>query len=279
MGVFIEPPFWAQAYGQAVAPHAVSVRVTPVVTIVSSSVANPSVLTTLVPHGLASGDTTTIAGHTGSTPAVDGSRVVTVLTPTTFSIPVSVSVGGAGGTVTRTAAADVLTLAEAKSYARLTDTSLDGLIPRFLATARAKVQQDTGIILLAETYDVFFDALPWDRTPIELLWRPVSAVLSVVSIDSAGAVQTLAVTNYVLDSSSEAPYPARLALAIDGAWPTDLRPFQPYVIRLVAGYASVALLPSALAHAVGLLISAHVNKDGLDEYEDTIAPYRLVCVA
>lgn len=67
--------------------------------IVSSSVANPSVITTITPHGLSSGENATIAGHAGSTPAINASHVVTVLTPTTFTIPVNVTVAGAGGTV------------------------------------------------------------------------------------------------------------------------------------------------------------------------------------
>src|SRR5438046_793382 len=39
--------------------------------IVSSSVANPSQITTSTPHGFISGETATIGGHTGSTPAID----------------------------------------------------------------------------------------------------------------------------------------------------------------------------------------------------------------
>jgi len=278
---FTMPPFWAQTYARDIAPHAVPVRVTPAVAIATSSVANPTVITTTIPHGLVSGDTVTIAGHTGSTPAVAGALVATVLSALSFSVPVAVTIAGTGGTVTRTAAADVLTLLEAKGYARLgvTDTSLDALFPRFQATARAKVQQDTGIVLLAETYDVFLDALPSDRTPVELPWRPVSSIVSVVSVDAAGGVQTLAATNYGLDPSSDAPFAARLALSTTGAWPSDLRSFQPFVIRLIAGYPTLALVPPALVHAVGLLISVHVNKDSLEEYQDTIAPYQLVCVA
>jgi hypothetical protein len=68
--------------------------------VVSSSVANPSVITTQVPHGLTTGQNATIAGHTGSTPSINASHVVTVLSPTTFSIPVNVTVAGAGGTIT-----------------------------------------------------------------------------------------------------------------------------------------------------------------------------------
>jgi len=74
--------------------------VVPTVAVVSSSVANPSVITTSTPHGLTTGDTTTIAGHSGSTPDINGAHVVTVLTTTTFTIPINVTVGGTGGTAT-----------------------------------------------------------------------------------------------------------------------------------------------------------------------------------
>jgi len=66
--------------------------------ILTSSVANPTVITTATPHGLTTGLTTTIAGHVGSTPDINGAHVVTVLTADTFTIPVNVTVGGTGGT-------------------------------------------------------------------------------------------------------------------------------------------------------------------------------------
>jgi len=208
---------------------------------------------------------------------------VTVIDATHVSVPVAVTIAGAGGTITRELAVEPLTVAQAKVYARLsaTDTSLDTVLPGFLKTARAKVQQDTGIVLLLETYDVYFDALPHDRTPIALPWRPVPSIASVASIDAAGVTQTLAVSNYELDPSSETPIAARLALSTVGAWPSDLRPFRPYVLRIVAGWSSIAQIPAPLVDAVGFLIDYTVNKDAmaLELYESAIAPYRLVCVA
>ena len=67
----------------------------------TSSVADPSVITTSGAHGLASGMTVVIAGHAGSTPSINSTHVVTVLNATTFSIPVNVTVGGTGGTAQR----------------------------------------------------------------------------------------------------------------------------------------------------------------------------------
>lgn len=69
--------------------------------ITSSSVANPSTITCPVPHYLTTGDTVLIAGHTGSTPSINGEQTVTVTGANTFTIPVNVTVGGTGGTFTR----------------------------------------------------------------------------------------------------------------------------------------------------------------------------------
>jgi hypothetical protein len=68
------------------------------VSVTSSSVGDPTVITSAA-HSLVTGDVITIAGHTGSTPAINGAWPVTVLTTTTFEIPVAVSVGGTGGTL------------------------------------------------------------------------------------------------------------------------------------------------------------------------------------
>jgi uncharacterized phiE125 gp8 family phage protein len=283
----------ARSTGWRAPPHMTAVLVTPAVAIVSSSIAAATVLETATPHGLVSGDTVAIAGHAGSTPAVDGARIVTVIDATHVSVPVTVTIAGAGGTVTRTSPVEPLTLAQGKLRAGLDwadGDPRDALMLGFLAMARSQVQHDTGVVPLLQTYDVYFDALPPGRMPIALPWRPVAAVTSVQSIDSAEVLQTLAVANYTLDPGSEQPTPARVALSEIGVWPTDLRSFQPYVLRIVVGFASVALIPPWFVHAVGLL-TAHYATLGRDlasadpataipfGYAETIAPYQLVTLA
>jgi hypothetical protein len=70
------------------------------IAIASVSVANPTVITTSVPHSLVSGVTAPILGTT-TTPTVNGAQVITVTSPTTFTIPIDVTVGqaDAAGTV------------------------------------------------------------------------------------------------------------------------------------------------------------------------------------
>lgn len=67
-------------------------------TISSISVANPAVVTTSAPHGRTTGDKVFIV-NSDSTPSIDGEQTVTVLSPTTFSVAVSVTVVGTVGSV------------------------------------------------------------------------------------------------------------------------------------------------------------------------------------
>lgn len=71
------------------------------VAITSSTAAFPSVVTTSAAHGLATGNAVRIQDHTVNT-AVNGSNEITVLTTTTFSVPVlGTGAGGATGRVNR----------------------------------------------------------------------------------------------------------------------------------------------------------------------------------
>ena len=71
------------------------------VTITSSSIADPTVITTATDHGLTAGDKIIIAGHTSCTPDINGIQtVLEVLTTTTFTIDVNVTDDGVGGTCT-----------------------------------------------------------------------------------------------------------------------------------------------------------------------------------
>jgi hypothetical protein len=65
--------------------------------ITANTLANPSVVTTPVPHGLTTGQKILIAGVITSNPTINGQQTVTVLTPTTFSVPVNVTTAGTGG--------------------------------------------------------------------------------------------------------------------------------------------------------------------------------------
>jgi len=73
--------------------------------IASNSQANPTVCTVTAGHSFQTGDTIVIAGVVGSNADVNGTRVVTRINGTTFSVPVNcLTAGGTGGTATATLA-------------------------------------------------------------------------------------------------------------------------------------------------------------------------------
>jgi hypothetical protein len=68
--------------------------------ITGSTAANPAVLTTEANHTFSDGDLVTISGHS-STPPVNSTYAVSATTATTFTVPVSVTTAGRGGSVAR----------------------------------------------------------------------------------------------------------------------------------------------------------------------------------
>lgn len=189
-------------------------------------------------------------------------------------------------------AIEPLTLTEAKLRAGLdwaNGDPRDALMQGFIAAARSKVEQDTGLALLTQTRDVYFDTLTETHDGTILLpaqSTPLQSVTSVKSTDMLGVVNTLDPSNYVVDLSG------RIGLSVSGVWPSDVRPFQPFIVRIVAGWTSAAALLAAaplLVQAVGLL-TAHYATLGRDlasidstqavpfGYEDAIGPHRRIVV-
>lgn len=72
------------------------------VTITSSSIADPTVITTASAHGYGAGlvHNVVISGHIGSVPDINGEWEATQTGASTATIPVNVTTGGTGGTIT-----------------------------------------------------------------------------------------------------------------------------------------------------------------------------------
>lgn len=64
--------------------------------IIEISAANPTVITTEFPHGYANGQSVTIGGS-DSDPSIDGTRTISGVTSTTFTVPVAVETAGTTG--------------------------------------------------------------------------------------------------------------------------------------------------------------------------------------
>lgn len=66
--------------------------------ITSATKANPCIVTTTVPHGLTTGQVVVGSGNTLAAPDINGELIVTVLSPTTFSVGVNTSGSSGAGT-------------------------------------------------------------------------------------------------------------------------------------------------------------------------------------
>jgi uncharacterized phiE125 gp8 family phage protein len=145
---------------------------------------------------------------------------------------------------------DVLTIEEAKAHARKTAPDEDALVYQWIRAAQAKVEQDTEVALLTQTWDLSLEAFPSIDVPIRIPKRPIQSITYVKYYDSAGALQTVTAGDYVVDLSSA----NGLGLSPAKFWPVDLRSFQPVTVRFVAGYTDPELIPDDLRHAVRLLV-------------------------
>lgn len=139
--------------------------------------------------------------------------------------------------------AEPITLAEAKLHLRVEHSVDDDLIGSLITAAREQCEHLTGRSFIRQTWERVLDAFP--DSEIELGVPPVSAITSVVYIDSSGDSQTLDAEQYSLDSSTLPGFV--LPSATLEEWPETLDTANAVRVRFVAGYgASGASVPSAL---------------------------------
>jgi len=151
-----------------------------------------------------------------------------------------------------------LTLEEAKlraGFVWVAGDERDALLRSFISAARAKVEMDTGLALPEQTRDVRFDYLATDE-PILLpgVCAPLQQVLEAYTIAADGTAIPLDPAGYVIDSMSN---PARVLItsAVAGTSMT----FQPFGLKIVAGWKTAAEIPPLLVHAVGLLATHYLT--------------------
>ena len=179
-----------------------------------------------------------------------------------------------------------LTYAAVKAYPgmRLENDVDEAHVLGLIAAARQKVESDTGLRLITQTWDLSFDAFPSDAIVVPT--GPLQSVTTIKTTSVAGVQSTLAAEHYQVDSASTPP---RITLSDTGAWPSDLRLHRGVVIRLVVGYgATGAAVPEPLREAMRIAIRCWYAPLGGTPlalpppwmgYDALIAPYRFVGMA
>lgn len=148
-------------------------------------------------------------------------------------------------TITTPAAADPVTLAEAKAHLRVDGTVEDSLITGLVASARDYVEAYTGIAIASRGITVKCDTFD-DLAALSI--APVSAVASISYVDTSGATQTLAGTVYELRADG---LTGSIALKYNQAWP-EIQPGSRITVVATVGYATT---PESLKLAILLLIA------------------------
>lgn len=152
-------------------------------------------------------------------------------------------------TLVTAATFEPVSLAEAKAQCRVDSAEEDGLIAGYILAARQHVETYVRRALITQTWDQTIDEL---GAEIVLQRPPVQSVTSVKYLDSAGAEQTLAPSQYRLVQRSTGEFVIVPAYGV--SWPTVQGVESAVTVRFVAGYLPGAL-PEPLRQGVLMLVS------------------------
>lgn len=146
-----------------------------------------------------------------------------------------------------------VSLAEALAHLRIDSGDEDALISSLVTAARTYAENYCNRAFITQVWDLVLDAFP--RDILELPKAPLQDIEEVVYIDHAGAEQTLAASQYKVDTITD---PGRIAPAYGEAWPVTRGEPNAVRIRFSAGYGGVATaVPAPIKHAI-LLLVAHL---------------------
>lgn len=129
----------------------------------------------------------------------------------------------------------------------------DDLISTLIQAATEDASDFVGRQFCTATFDYFLDRFPHAQNIIELPLPPVQSITSVKYVNNDGDTTTLVEgTDYDVDTDAE---PARIYPSFSQTWPTDVRVHPKSVtIRFIAGYTTVANVPSAFKAAIKLTV-------------------------
>lgn len=146
-----------------------------------------------------------------------------------------------------------VTVAECKLQCHVDsgDTTWDTHFPLLIAAARQKAENYMGAAIMARELEQTLDEFPEADIRLERppAWTPdvpqacPLAITSVKYIDEAGVEQTVAGTNYTLDTSV---WPFFLLPAVDVDWPSPRAQANAVAVRYTVGYDAAAKVPGDL---------------------------------
>ncbi len=189
-----------------------------------------------------------------------------------------------------------ITLQDAKDHLRVATDDDDAYITNLIRTARFNLERAYDLALITQSLVLGRDYFPavfgmgWGWTPswwLGTTWMaqydtqemrygyinlrpPVQSITQVTYLDTTGASQVWASSNYVLDSDSR---PARFMLNIGKTFPATAPLLGAVKVEFVAGYTTQALVPDDIKQALRLLIG-----NWYENRESVVVDTRLVAL-
>lgn len=139
-----------------------------------------------------------------------------------------------------------VSLTEAKSHLRITDTSLDTDIARWIKSAREWVERYLSRFVAEQTVELALDEFPSEIK----LYPQFQSVVSFTYFDTDGTQQTLSTSDYVVDTYDE---DAAWLIPSDslGSWASTASAANVVRVRYLAGY---TVVPEPIKSAMLLMI-------------------------
>lgn len=177
-------------------------------------------------------------------------------------------------------AAEPVTLSDAKAFLRVGHDAEDGLILQLIASARQRVEAETGRTLITRTWREVLDR--WDEPgriaacgrQFRLAMPPLVSVISVTTFAADDVASVWDAAAYFVDTASD---PGRIA-ARSGGFPGPGRAIAGIEVVFEAGYGETPEdVPDALREAVlRLTADAYLNRDGQAERPLPLAVHSLL---
>jgi len=157
-----------------------------------------------------------------------------------------------------------LTVDQVMEHLRLDE--YETMLPLLIASARASAEAATSLALMTQTLDLYLDAFP--AAEIILPRSPLQSVTSITYTDTDGATQTLAASEYLVDTASAPP---RIVPAYGKSWPSTRQQINAVKVRFVCGHTDAASVPADVKAWMLLSIgTAYEHRESIATGEDFV---------
>ena len=137
-------------------------------------------------------------------------------------------------------ATEPVSLTDAKLHLRVEGSEEESAISLAITRARTEAEDRLGRALITQTWTLYLDSFPASGEIVFPL-PPLQSITSVKYVDTDGVLQTLATTEYVVDTSGEK---GRLYLDWEKSWPSIRLQPNAVQVEFVAGYGVASAVPA-----------------------------------